>query len=139
MRRISVRLFSYNELYMRTGFKMSDHWYHIKSFRNLTLYHINCVDFFNYMKMPTCLSYKSNQKEDGLQQPLMLLYMWLTLFKSPNDIKAIWEVDLPQIIVKRQLFLVFYLNYLRWRRTLFPISDCTKRYHLLVFRLYGIW
>ena len=89
MMRISIRVFSNNKIYRRTGFVASYCCNNINSFRNLTLYHIRFVYGFNYIDIPTCLSYKSNRNEDGLQQPLLLLYIWLTLFKSPNDIKAI--------------------------------------------------
>ena len=60
------------------------------------------------------------------QTPEKSFWIWVTLFKSPNDIKAIFEWNLSEIIVKRQLGFVFYLNYLRWRRTFFIVRSYQK-------------
>lgn len=56
----------------------------------------------------------------------LIFWIWLTLFKSPNDIKAISEWNLSKIIVERQLCFVFYLNYLRWRRAFFIVRSYGK-------------
>ena len=72
------------------------------------------------------LAYSYRFELTNQQTPKKSFWIWVTLFKSPNDIKAIFEWNLSEIIVKRQLGFVFYLNYLRWRRTFFIVRSYQK-------------
>ena len=77
--------------------------------------------FYNLM-----FTYSYRFQFTNQQTPEKYFWIWVTLFKSHNDIKAIFEWNLSEIIVKRQLGFVFYLNYLRWRRTFFIVRSYGK-------------
>ena len=72
------------------------------------------------------LAYSYRFELTNQQTPKKSFWIWVTLFKSPNDIKAIFEWNLSEIIVMRQLCFVFYLNYLRWRRAFFIVRSYGK-------------